>query len=153
MGDPNLNPRAGSYRRRGQLCEVLSVLAITIGAALAIHGFIIIPINSMEGIVGLLLIAIGAALFFLAVWYSARNDEELYRFSSESLFLVSSHRIATLKEVKAPEDVTSFLQTIADDSKPLPQYDLLSLLRGALGAERTREIRDIVLKYTRVDEY
>lgn len=140
-----------NHKRWGQLCEILSVLAITTGIGLVVHGFLISPTNNLEGVVGLILIGCAAVLFIAAVSHAGKrdNDEELLK--KEAAYLISGTRIATLTEVKAPQDVTMFLRSIEDDSRLVTQDDLLMEMRQALGTARTREVQDIVLKYTRVD--
>jgi hypothetical protein len=106
--------------------------------------------ESVERITVLLLSSF-KELFILAVRYAARVDDEVERFTHESFYLISSYRIGTLREVKAPEDVTTFLKSIEDDHRPVSQDELLGRLKSALGTVRTREVKDIVLRYTRVD--
>ena len=140
-----------NHQRWRQLCEILSVLAITAGIGLVVQGFLISPTNNLEGAVGLILVGCAVVLFLAAVSHASKLDNEEGRLRKEALYLISSTRIATLTEVKAPQDVTMFLTSIEDESRLITQDDLLGEMRQALGSDRTREVQNIVLKYTRVD--
>jgi multisubunit Na+/H+ antiporter MnhC subunit len=144
-----------NHIRWRQLCEILSVLAITTGIGLVVHGFLISPRNNLEGVVGLILIGCAVVLFIVAVSHAGQLDAEEGRLKEEAGYLISGTRIATLTEVKAPQDVTMFLTSIIKDveggSRLLTYDDLLGEMRQALGTHRTREVQDLVLKYTRVD--
>jgi hypothetical protein len=139
---------ANRYKQLAQTCEILSVLALTAGVALFWRGIKLS--DALEGFAAMIPFGFAIGLFFAAARCSSKADSALERSTKESLYLISSHRIETLRQVKAPKDVTGFLRSIEHPS-PRTQDQLLRELQTALGSERTKEIKDIVLKYTRLD--
>ena len=142
------NSKAEGQRRAGRAWEVLSAGAFVSGAVLLWYA-----VRSSDGLLGLVsvILIVTSVLSFLAAARSSSNaDFEVARASNKSRYLISEHRIDTLKQVKAPDDVTNFLGTI-ENSYPLKQGQLLGALRTALGSERTNEVKNIVIKYTQID--
>jgi len=143
---------AKRYQMGSQLSEIICVLGFSVGVALLWHGFMVKPLSTLEGVAGTLLIGVAVALFFLAVRFATKLDNETGLRYLNSTYLISEFRVATLREVHAPRDVTDFLDSMSDPANSMTQAQLLHALRAALGPVRTREIRDIVLKYTRVEK-
>lgn len=142
------NSKAERQRRAGRAWEVLSVAALAAGAVLLWDA-----VRSSDGVLGLIsviLIVVSVLSFLAAARSSSNADSEVARESKRSRYLISKHRIDTLKQVKAPEDVTNFLGTI-ENRYPLKQDQLLGELRMALGSERMSEVKNIVMKYTQID--
>jgi hypothetical protein len=144
------NSKALHYDQRSRLYEILSVLALTGGAALFWYGAK--TGNALEIFAAIILLGLAVALFITAVRQAARVQYERGLATQTSRYLISKYRIHTLEQVNAPKDVTSYLMSIHHPSHHFTEAELLGELRGALGSERTKEVRDIVLKYTRVDE-
>lgn len=142
------NSAEPKYQQSGRLWEILCVLTLALGLALVWHG--VKSGTILEVLAALISFGFGLACFFAAVRCANESDLALERSSKESLYLISRHRIETLEQVNAPNDVTGFLRTLFYP-KPITRDKLLGELRTALGAERTNEVKTLVLKYTRFE--
>jgi hypothetical protein len=139
--DPN------HYLRWVQLCEILCVVAFTFGGGLLWQGMRVAGSSMWLDLLAVMLLAFCVLCFLVAARYSSRADELTKEIAKRSSYLISPHRIETLRQVKAPKDVTDVLKTM---DSVYSEDDLLGHLRRELGAERTKEIKDLVLKYTKV---
>src|SRR5688572_248690 len=120
------NSKADRQRRAGRAWEVLSAVTFAFGAVLLWYA-----VRSSDGLLGavsFLLIIVSVLSFFAAARSSSNADFEVDRASRRSRYLISEHRIDTLRQVKAPEDVTNFLGKI-ESRYPLKQDQLLGELR------------------------
>lgn len=138
-----------NYQRSGRLWEILSVFAFIFFFLLGWQGWK--SGSALEVAAAILAFGFGIVALFAAANFEAKSNLALESITNKSLYLISHHRIVTLEQVKAPEDVTLFLKTI-QQSKPISQSQLLAELRRALGSERTNEIKNLVLKYTKLDD-
>lgn len=139
---------ANHHKRMAQIWEVVCVLALTFGLVLIWQG--IRWSNGWEIVSAIILFGLALAVFFAAAKSSSEAASEQERIATESLYVISPYRIETLRQVKAPKDVTELLKTMVRRDF-MTQDQLLRELRIELGSDRTSEIREIVLKYTRVD--
>jgi len=144
--ETNQPANAKYYHRLNQSSEILCVLVLVAGMGLLLYGMK--AGETLEIVLGLVALLLASVLFFAAVKCAMKADFENQALRRESLYLISKHRLATLRAVKAPVDVIKFLETIEAD-QPVNYDELTSRLDYGLGSERAAEVRAQVLKYTR----
>jgi hypothetical protein len=148
--DSLIGAKAEPDKRWGSRYEILCVWALSLCGAFVWYG--IRSGNPLAVLPIIILFGLGIWLWVAAGRRATRVDNELERLTKKSLYVISQYRIHTLEQVNAPSDVTLYLKSLQYPGGLITQDDLLGKLRGALGAERTNEVKNLVLKYTRVDE-
>jgi hypothetical protein len=130
-------------QRLNRLCQFYEI-TLLLGLMLLVCGFFVLQ--------GSLLIAwevacvvLVVASFVAAAWKSY-NALHAYR-SAE--FAITNQRLATLRAVEVPEDVTDYLKQLTQ-RRFVGEGRFFSKLERALGSERTREVKSIIFKYVRV---
>jgi hypothetical protein len=98
----------------------------------------------------ILFLLFAAVLMFVAltVLFTYRSNQDDQRLISKTRYVITKHRINTLKAAGVPTDVSTYLDTIIGETFP-SQEKFLALLTNSLGPERTAEVKAMVLKYTK----
>jgi len=142
------------YHRRGQVCEILTVV-LPAGAVLL--GVLNYGLKWLLVLAVILLVSALVPLYF-AVLFASKAAEEAQEIAVKTIYAMTEQRIRTLQIVEAPEDALEALWRIRKDlslaerNYELTEKELIGRLVQLLGSERTDEIRGIVLKYTKVGE-
>lgn len=148
-------PPPDRTNRSGHAWEIIAVVAL--GACFIVLGLesaTVTPPYKLLIIAALLCVFAFAcrAAFFNASRVAAAEQKR----DTESLFKVTELRLDTLRAADVPRDVISALRKLTG-AQPMTKEAFLNLLALSskidLGAERTNEYKDKILKYTKVDTH
>jgi hypothetical protein len=166
------------YKPLGQLFELLSVIVLVCLLGLL---WLPLQPEQIGFIVAIDLLVVfglfGAAVFCLrrAICEAQAEAEKAERIASSRNHVISDARLLVLKEEKVARDAFEVLRRLndsrlsfADDHWPTTSKDatleyqpkerilkgeeLIAELQKGLGAERTEEVKNVILKYTVKDE-
>ena len=138
-------------QRRTQFFEVLTVLMAAGSVCLGVFKY---DSPWMLFLAGVVLMGAAVPLHFAIV--NATKAAVLARSrASSSRYALTRQRVRTLRFVNASEDAIEALEEIRKElpkDERLTEKELITRLAAELGSERMKEVKDIILKYTRVDD-
>jgi len=138
--EESVNPIVNRLNGYRQLCELLALLSLTVGAC----GFLRLPgVSRWSWTIGSVL----TCLFFLYLaFHFARQAIREFKYGK---FSITKQRIETLEATRAPKDLINCLETLTRHQFRGEQNYFRHLSR-TLTPTRIEELKNIIFKYTYV---